>query len=292
MSPAAGLSARAIEIVASLAAHRSLSTAQIRVVHMPEAGLRRTQQVMARIAAAGLAGAADSTGSPQRLWFATEAGARAAEASGALPRAPRLFEAREVVGPLKAHTVAVNEAAISFLVAARGRGEDFGPLAWRHEVTHPLRQERRGRRARAVIADAVLTYLRLAGHKVRIEQRFLELDRATLSVDAMAAELARYGELFRAMGKNGTPIWRSRYPAFPAVICVLAGARREVLTRRRDIALALMRSEPQMTLTPEVEIRICLLEDLVAEGPYAPIFRSLRDPGRALDWLGQKEEEA
>jgi hypothetical protein len=107
----------------------------------------------------------------------------------------------------------------------------------------------------------------------------------------MAAELARYGELFRATGKDGSPIWRSRYAAFPAVICVLAGARREVLTRRRDIALALMRSEPQLTLTPEVEVRICLLEDLVAEGPYAPIFRSLRDPGRALDWLGNPQEE-
>jgi len=100
LEPAAGLPTRAIEIVASLAAHRTLSTAQIRLVHMSEAGMRRTQQVMARIAAAGLAGATDSAGSPQRLWFATEAGARAAVASGALPRAARLFEAREVVGRL------------------------------------------------------------------------------------------------------------------------------------------------------------------------------------------------
>jgi hypothetical protein len=72
---------------------------------------------------------------------------------------------------------------------------------------------------------------------------------------------------------------------------VLAGARREVLVRRRDTALALLRAEPQMTRTPEVEIRVCLLEDLVARGPFAPIFRSLRDPGRGVDWLGNREKE-
>jgi hypothetical protein len=72
---------------------------------------------------------------------------------------------------------------------------------------------------------------------------------------------------------------------------VLAGGGREVLRRRRDTALALLRAEPQLTRTPEVEIRVCLLEELVSRGPFAPIFRSLRDPGSAVDWLGNREEE-
>jgi hypothetical protein len=204
---------------------------------------------------------------------------------------PRVFEAEEVVGPLQAHTVAVNEAAISFLRAARREGDDFGPLGWRNEVAHPFLDPGRRRRPRSVISDALLTYIRSAAGKVFVEQRFLELDRATLPVDTMAAELARYAELFRAVGPDDDPVWQSRYPTFPSVLCVLAGGGRDVLRRRRDTALALLRAEPQLTRTPEVEIRICLLEELVARGPFSPIFRSLRDPGQAVDWLGKREEE-
>lgn len=291
MTPAGrGLPESAIGIVASLAAHRALSTEQIRVMHMPDTGGRRCRTILARIAAAGLIDHARSaTGSPQWLWFATEAGVRSVVEVGVLPRAPRVLDAREVVGPLQAHTFAVNEAAITFMVAARERGDDFGPLAWRNEVSHPL--VRPARRGRSVIADALLTYLRPAAGKVFVEHRFLELDRATLAVDGMAAELARYADLFRAADGEGEPLWRSRYPSFPSVVTVLAGAGREVLVRRRDTALALLRAEPQLTRTPEVEIRICLLGDLVGRGPFSPIFRALRDPGRAVDWLGQRQEE-
>jgi hypothetical protein len=288
--PDGGLPTTAIEIVASLATHRALSREQIGVMHMPGRRPRWCRRVLSRIAAAGLIDhARTASGSPQRLWFATEAGARVAVDVGALARMPRVFQAADVVGPLQSHTVAVNDAAISFLRAARERGDDFGPLGWQNEVAHPLAARRRG--PRAVIADAVLSYLRTKDGRVFVEQRFLELDRATLAVDAMAAELARYADLFRASGDGGDPIWASRYPTFPGVVCVLAGAGREVLARRRDTALALLRAEPQLTRTPEVEIRVCLFEDLVACGPFAPIFRSLRDPGYAIDWLGRRKGE-
>lgn len=261
-------------------------------MHLPDKGPRWCRRVLSRIAAAGLIDhARTASGSPQRLWFATEAGVRAAVEFGAIPRRPRVFGPTEIVGPLQAHTVAVNESAISFLVAARRNGDDFGPLAWQNEVAHPLAQGALRRRSRSVIADALLTYLRTAGGKVFVEQRFVEVDRATLAVDAMAAELARYADLFRAAGDGGDPIWGSRYPTFPSVVCVLAGAGREVLSRRRDTALALLRAEPQLTRTPEVEIRVCLYEELVTRGPFAPIFRALRDPGHAVDWLGQRDEE-
>lgn len=286
-----GLPTATMEIVASLGAHRALSTEQVRLIHMPAVRRRWAQKVMARIGDAGLADHAGSTAPRGRLWFATESGVNAAVDLGALPRAPRIFDAREVLGSLQAHTFAVNEAAISFLKAARENGDDFGPLAWRHEVAHPLAVGQRRRRVGAVIADAVLTYVRVTETKVFVEHRFLELDRATLAVDGMARELARYADLFRAGDDAGESLWRRRYPSFPGVVCVLAGARREVLVRRRDTALALLRAEPQLTRTPEVEIRVCLLEELVARGPFAPIFRSLRDPGRAVDWLGNRVEE-
>lgn len=281
-----GLPEASVEIVASLAQHRALSTEQVRTIHLPQARKRWCQRVLARITAAGLISHARATGSPRRLWFATEAGVRAAVRARALARGPRALEPDEVRGPLQAHTAAVNEAGISFLRVARERGDEFGPLAWRHEVAHPLRPGARGRRARAVIADAVLTYLRLTEETVFVEQRFLEVDRATLPVDAMAAEIARYAELFRAVGEDGVPLWRSRYPTFPAVLCVLAGARREALERRRDTALALLGSDPQLARTPEVAIRICLMEDLNGTGPFGPIFNERHSPDRAVDWLG------
>ena len=287
-----GLPEASVEIVASLAQHRALSTEQVRTIHLPQVRKRWCQRVLARIAAAGLISHARVTGSPRRLWFATEAGIRAAVRARALARGPRALEPEEVSGPLQAHTAAVNEAAISFLRAARERGDEFGALAWRHEVAHPLRPGARGRRARAVIADTVLTYLRLTEETVFVEQRFLEVDRATLPVDAMAAELARYAELFRAEGEGGVPLWRSRYPTFPAVLCVLAGAGRETLGRRRDTALALLGTDPQLARTPEVAIRLCLMEDLLEAGPFASIFLEPGDPDRAVDWLGGRAPKA
>jgi Replication-relaxation len=196
-----------------------------------------------------------------------------------------LIDAEDAAGPLQAHTLAVNDSAICFLVAALERGDEFGPFAWRHEVSHRLNRGR-GRRRRALNADAVFTYLRPAEGRVAIEQRFLELDRATLTVDRLAAELSRYAELFRLAGEDGEPLWRSRYPVFPPVHCVLTGGSRAVLERRRSTSIALLRSDPRLTRTPEVSISICLLEDLQAEGPFASIFRNVREPGQPVDWLG------
>jgi hypothetical protein len=283
-----GLPANAVEIVASVAQHRALSTRQVREIHMPDVGKRWSQRVMARIERAGLLAHARTPTAPQRLWFATDAGARAAREAGAMEGNPRLFSADEIAGPLQAHTAAVNDAAISFLRVARERGDDFGPLSWRQEVAHPLSVGGRGRSRRTLFADAVLTYLRLTDDEVLIEQRFLELDRATMSVDSLAAELGRYARLYRATD-GARPIWRTRYPSFPPVLCVLAAASRGVLERRRDTALALMRSNPELAETRDVSISVCLAEDLRERGPFAPIFYRPSAPGDPVNWLGEAE---
>ncbi len=133
----------------------------------------------------------------------------------------------------------------------------------------------------------MLTYLRGEGGRVALEQRFLELDRATLSVDRLVAELASYAELYRAEGGDGEPAWRAYYPRFPAVHCVLAGASRAALERRRKSVIALLRSNPRVVRTREVQISICLLEDLEERGPFAPIFVRAGDSGKEVDWLGK-----
>jgi hypothetical protein len=221
----------------------------------------------------------------------TELGARLAREAGVLDGEPRLIGAEEAAGALQAHTLAVNDAAICFVQAARERGDEFGPFAWRHEASHPLSRGR-GQRRRRLVADAVFTYLRIEEDGVAIEQRFLEIDRATLTVDRLAAELARYAELYRLGGSDGEPLWRSRYPFFPPVHCVLTGGHRAALERRCSTVLALLRSDPRFSRTPEVGISICLLDDLQGEGPFAPIFLDARDPSRAVDWLGGDGGEA
>jgi DNA-binding MarR family transcriptional regulator len=279
------LPAKAVEILASLASHRVLSTPQVHAIHSRGAELRWVQKLLGRLRAAGLADYVRSAHGRRRLWHATERGAALAREARTLEGEPPPG-AELAAGPLADHTLAVNEAAICFLRAAEERGDDFGPLAWRHEVFHPLSRGR-GRRRRSLVADAVFTYLRSDGGEIAIEQRFLELDRATLSVDRLVAELARYAELYRAKeAKGGELLWRARYPVFPPLHCVLTGAPRRALARRRSTASVLLASDPLLSRTPEVAISICLLEDLRCEGPYAPVFRDVRDPGRPVDWLG------
>jgi Replication-relaxation len=281
----ASLPEAAIEILASLAQHRVLSTAQVRAIHLPGRSQRRAQQVLAALEAAGLAAHTQVRSAPRRLWYVSEEGARAVKESGLLSEPTPLLGPTQAAGQLRAHTLAVNDAAIAFMCAARECGDEFGPLAWRHEVFHSLTPGRRGRRRRVLVADAVLTYLRADAAEVHLEQRFLELDRATLSIDALAAELARYTELYRAAGAGGEPLWRSRYPSFPPVICVLAGAKRAVLERRREIVVALLRSDPELSRARGLSIRICLAEDLAERGPFAPIFTDISNPRRQCDWL-------
>jgi hypothetical protein len=285
-SAAVGLPEVTVEVIASLGAHRVLSTPQVRSIHLPGRSPRRAQQLLADLERAELVDHVEARKSPRRLWFLTERGAELAARAGGLERAPKLLGPREAAGPLRAHTHAVNEVGVAFLEAARERGDECGPLAWRHEVAHPLNRGR-GRAQRTLFADAVLSYLRLEESTIFLEQRFIELDRATLSVDRLAAELGRYGELRGARDKQGEPLWRRRYPVFPKVICVLAGAPAAALERRRDIAIALLRQDPGVSEGLAGDIRFCLLVDLRRRGPFAPIFRSVAEPDGLVDWLGE-----
>lgn len=274
-----------IEVIASLAEHRALSTAQVYAIHLPGCGLRRTQQLLADLERAGLICHVEARSAPRRLWFLSERGADLLVGVGEVKERPKLLGPREAAGPLRAHTFAVNEVGISFLDAARKRGDEFGPLSWRHEIAHPMSRGR-GRSRRTLFADAVLTYLLLEEKHITIEQRLVELDRATLSVDRLVSELARYVQLYRAADKRGEPLWRSRYAVFPRIICVLAGASRKALVRRREVALVLLSSDPYLSNAPTVEISFCLLDELKGRGPFDPIFRSVGQPERKVDWLG------
>lgn len=97
------------EVVASLAQHRVLCTAQVRALHFPDNRIRWTQSVLARLRDAGLVEAVQPPRTGRRLWFATERGVRMAREAHALEATPRPLEGSEVAGQLQAHTPKLDE---------------------------------------------------------------------------------------------------------------------------------------------------------------------------------------
>jgi hypothetical protein len=177
--------------------------------------------------------------------------------------------------------------------AARERSDECGPYNWFHEVAHPLGPPPGRRTSEQLIADAVLTYqLAEPDGRTSIAYRFVELDRATRSNADLAQRIGRYARLYRRTipveGSGSEPLWSRLYPVFPTVLIVLAGRDRYRLEDRRRTVLALCAQDPDLAETPQVEVSICLLDDLVERGPFAPIFREPSDPGRPVDWLGEE----
>jgi hypothetical protein len=283
--PARALPPVAAAMLESLGAHRLLTAGQLRELHAPHASLRWTHRALARLASHGLVDFARAGRGGRRVYHLTADGINAVSAPERTGR-PRPRTRPPVAGPLTAHTVAVNDAAIVFVKCARGRGDECGPLAWRHEVAHPTSSPAPGQRRALVIADALLTYLEHRDQgELAFHYRFLELDRATQPTNLLAAKLARYTDLQTYTAKGARrPAWQEHYPVFPEVLCVLTGAPRPALERRARTVLALYAAHPGVD--PHVVVSICLLDDLTRRGPWAPVFQRPQDPDRRVDWLG------
>ncbi len=281
------LPAAAGDVLESLYEHRLLSTRQIHRMHTPNSGLRWTRLVLAGLRRHGLVNFVRVAEGDGSVYFLTTRGAQAVELIATrTPARRKLITSEQAAGPLRAHTLAVNETGIAFMQAAREHGDEFGAHAWQHEIAHPI-----GARE-LLIADALLTYLQYAPEgELLFRYRLLELDRANLPVEALAAKLARYARLYHyTPATQKTPGWRARYEVFPDVICVLAGDTKPALERRMQSVLALCREDRKLQQTPEVGISICLLSDLTAQGPFAAIWRR---PGhqQRLGWLDTPPRE-
>jgi hypothetical protein len=293
MKPAApSLPTVATEVLTSIYQHRLLNTSQVHAMHMPGRTRRWTEQVLAQLARRGLTAFVRAGRGGPHLYFLTLAGAQAVELVPTRVETRRkLITPEQAAGPLWRHTLAVNDTGIAFMQAATQRGDEFGALGWRHEIAHRIGPVGYGR-GELLIADALLTYLAPGPDgQLTFHYRLLELDRATVPTDTLAAKLARYADLYRHTPSHrgepsDRPAWQARYPIFPDIICVLAAQPRAALQRRAQTVLALCREDPELQATPEVRISLTLLEDLQAHGPYAPIWRRPEDPTQAVDWLG------
>lgn len=288
------MSAAALPVVAgdmleSLDAHRLLTAGQLRALHAPKAGRRWIEKVMARLVTAGLVDFVRIHGS-RRIYFLTADGHRALQLAHPQTAGARrgADDARHAASALSAHTLAVNDVGLAFVTVARERGDEFGPLAWRHEIAHPIASSSAGRRAELVIADAVLTYLQHGDDgSLRFHYRFLELDRATQPTAALAAKLSRYARLFTYITKNDKePLWHQSYPVFPEVLVVLTNAPDAALRRRAQTVLALCQADALLQATPQIAISIVTLDDLLAQGPWATTFQRLQ-ADTPVTWTGE-----
>jgi Replication-relaxation len=278
---APALPAVADPVLRSIAAHRLLTSRQIHELHMPQATHRWTREVLAGLIEHGLV---DYVRPNRRVYFLTDQGHQALHL-GTARRAPG---ARPTATALHAHTLAVNDVGLAFVAAARARDDEFGPLAWQHEIAHSIGPPARGQRTELVIPDAVLTYLqRTQDGALAFHYRFLELDRATEPTAALAAKLSRYAQLFTYTTKNHKePLWHTKYPVFPEVLVVLTGAPPATLRRRAQTVLALCAADPLLQRTPQVAISIVLLDDLAEHGPWTPIFQRLGHDA-TVTWTGE-----
>jgi Replication-relaxation len=284
----------AVAILESLNQHRLLLTRQVHALHTPDTSRRWTERQLAGLRSAGFA---TGTRLPGRrlLWHLTERGAEVVAAIPSRAEARcKVIAPEQAVGALHQHTIAVNDVGIAFAEAAREREDECGPFNWFHEIAHPLGPPPGRRTPEQLIADAVLTYqLAEPGGQTSIAYRFIELDRANRSAADLARRLGRYARLYRRTvpvegAGEAVALWSRLYPVFPAVLVVLAGRPRDRLEDRRRTVLALCGQDPDLAETPEVEVSICLLDELAEREPFAPICRTLADPGKAVDWLGEE----
>lgn len=303
MSPRAAddrpLPAVATEVLSGIYQHRLLSTTQLHALYTPHARPRWTRRVLGLLAARGLVDRAQGPGSLS-LWFLTEYGAETVETAG--PRAEtrrRLVGLAQAEGPLRNHTLRVNDVGIAFVHAARDRGDECSPESWQHEVAHPISLARGRRPAKLAIADALLTYLQIGEDgSLAMHQRWIELDRGTARpAEHLAAKISAYTRLRYFAPPAGSadqpaePLWRNHYRAWPHLLIVLADQSRERMRQRIQRTLVLHQSDPSHRGASVIPLAFVALEDLTSQGPFAPIFTAAEHPDQPVDWLGQPQHK-
>jgi hypothetical protein len=285
----------AVEVLESLHQHRLLTARQVHALHTPNSTVRWTRLVLAQLTGRGLA---ERVNGPRGsgLWFLTRQGVDTIHAAGTLaePRR-RVTTPAQAAGPLRSHTLAVNDTGIAFVKGARERaGDDCGPLSWRHEIAHPYIAGRGRNGTHLLIADALLSYLQAApDESLILHQRFIELDRGTIPHEQLAAKLARYAQLRQYTTAKDTPdgpLWRAYYRTFPSVLVVLADQTPAAARRRIQKTIALYRSDPSQGRYGTVPTSFTTLPELTARGPFAPIFIPADQPDHYQDWLGNTHQ--
>ncbi|MEU9438833.1 replication-relaxation family protein [Streptomyces sp. NPDC048252] len=195
-------------VLAVLVQYRMATTEQVHLIIAPGVRIEQTRRRLAKLRAEGLV---DRSTLPQagrsRVWFAAGYGVRvAAEWPELRGRRPLRLVSDPVAARLRvSHTLTVTETGLQFLLDARRRGEVCRPLDFLPEIHHPIGG------GEAVIPDALIYYQRGSqdggGAGGSMLRAFLEVDRATMGPERLAAKLRAYARLHQY---TPTPVGRHR----------------------------------------------------------------------------------
>lgn len=282
-----------LDVLESAYTHRLLSTLQLRELHTPPGhtrGLRWMQQIAAHLHRRGLLDWVRHRDHPGlNCWYVTAEGADVVEAAGPHVGARRMLLTPDSAGGmLQRHTLAVNDVGIAFVRWAGRHGHDCDHRSWRHEVAH--RTSDQPGRGELLVADALLHYAMHTRGRTTLVYRFVELDRATMTVQQLGDKLRRYVRYatYRPRQPDDAGLaWRRRYPGLPGVVVVLDGKPRHLLERRLAMLAAVARVDPVLRDADAPTISLALLEDLQRHGPFAGVLRRLQAPDQPIDLLGQ-----
>jgi hypothetical protein len=276
--------------LAVLTQYRMATTEQMHRILAPEVRIEQTRRRLAKLCAEGLV---DRITLPQagrlRVWFSTQYGVQVAsewpELRGRRP--PKTVSDRTAARLRLAHALVVTETGLSFVQDARRHNEVCRPLDWMPEVYHSLGS------GEAVIPDALLFYRRgREGGDGAMLRAFVEVDRATMGPERLAAKLTAYARLHRytpaPLGRRqpAEPLqedWRRHYPLFPRLLFVLDGTGPAGVETRIRALRAAAANWPVSAFLREVPALAAPLTDLLQHGPSAPVWRPVQDPDQDPD---------
>jgi hypothetical protein len=282
--------------LAVLAQYRMATTEQMHLVIAPRVRIEQTRRRLAKLRSEGLV---DRITLPRagrmRVWFPTQYGVQVAcewpELRGRRP--PKTASDPTAVRLRAGHQLTVTETALAFVQDARRRGELCRPLDWIPEVYHPIGG------GEAVIPDALLYYRSgsQGGDSWSMLRAFVEVDRATMGPERLAAKVTAYARLHDYVpaappGRRRPDLgqeppqeqWRRHYPLFPRVLFVLDGTGPAGIATRIKALHAAARDLAPYGFRRDVIVLAAPLADLLRDGPAAPVWRPVDQPDQRVAW--------
>ncbi|SNX88532.1 protein involved in plasmid replication-relaxation [Streptomyces sp. TLI_55] len=278
--------------LAVLAQYRMATTEQMHVLIAPDVRIEQTRRRLVKLSKEGLV---DRITLPRagrtRVWFLTDYGAEIASEWPELRewKSAKLGADRTAARLKAAHTLTVTQTGLAFVQDARRRGGVCRPLDWIPEAYQPLGG------GEGVIPDALLYYRidRDRNEDWPMLRAFVEVDRATMGPERLAAKIHTYQRLFeyvpvsvgrsRAGQEPPEEGWQRRYRVFPRLLFVLDGTGPAGVENRVS-ALAAGAAVARPAFRAEVPMLAASLTDILRDGPSAPVWRPLNAPEQRVSW--------
>ncbi|MFE7029131.1 replication-relaxation family protein [Streptomyces sp. NPDC057621] len=142
--------------------------------------------------------------------------------------------------------------------------------------------------------DALMYYV--GGENAAMLRAFVEVDRATMGPERLAAKISSYARLYRYIpapvglrrqhvAEVAEEAWKQRYPLFPRLLFVLDGTGPIGIEQRVRALHAAAAETAVLGFLRDVPVLTAALADLLREGPSAPVWRPVQNPDQRVSWL-------